>query len=268
MEVRPTHGYLGIALTGAAAFGVACLALHGWKALVALGITGGWVLGAIWLLVVIARDRPRIIIDNGRSELATFPARILSGATPAQPEPWYSTDIIQFSTSDFFTSASGVSGVPGAPTGPTGPAGSPQGRPSFQVAYLDLRNEPKRKASSRYAERVVLTLRFFEGDKELYVLNGRWSDLNQREAPETYSIQRERDIPPNGNRYRVDVAAVLDDGCYAMNDRARHGGYKVYPLPSPVRVEVAARGVGSLSATSSWLIEFDETDISLTEIKQ
>jgi hypothetical protein len=256
MDVRPTHGYLGIALTCAAAFGVACLALHGWKSLVALGITGAWILGALFLVVVIFRDKPRLIIDNGRSELATFPMAIFSDFNE---EAWYSTDIVDFSTTDVYFSAA-LGG-----TGPTGPVGQTGARLTRPVAYLDVRNEPKRKNSTRYAEKVVLTLAFYEGDKELYVINGRWSDLDQRQAPETYSIKRERDIPPNGNRYRIDVAAILDDGCYAMNDRARQGGYKVYPLPSPVRVEVTANGVGTLKTKGSWVLENDGgATISLT----
>jgi hypothetical protein len=119
----------------------------------------------------------------------------------------------------------------------------------------------------RHADKVHLTLTFRNGEEELFEIVGGWSDLDQREAPETYTNPRDRDVPPNGNEYRIDVATLFDDELYAMNDRARIGGFKVFPLGSgPVTVEATARRVGLLRAKSSWTLKSKGNELELTPL--
>lgn len=135
---------------------------------------------------------------------------------------------------------------------------------AHQAVYLEVWNEPRRDSSTRRARDVYVSLRFLQNDEELYDIVGRWSDLDQKEAPETYSIPRVKDLAPNGRRLRIDVAGLIDGVCYALNDQARHRGYKVFPLPrGPVVVEVTARGIGSLKKVSQWLLTEEDGELGL-----
>jgi hypothetical protein len=244
MEPRTTHAYLGIAVTAAGAFGVAALALQRWRAWTALGIVCFFIVAAIVLAVMTYLDRPRIFIGQPHSSKAIF-------NWPLQ-ESSFSADYVTFTTAHGGTTPDYV---------PESRAVRSETRP---IVYLHVWNEPRRAASTRYAHNVHLTLTFRIGEEVLHKIVGRWSDLDQRDAPETYTNPRDRDVPPNGNRYRIDVAASLDDGLFAMNDRARLGGFKVFPLgPGPVSVEVSARGVGLLRANSLWTLQVTDGALEL-----
>lgn len=249
MESRTTHTW-AVGLFGAAvAFAVVALAAHGWRAWVALGLAALCIFLAAVFGLIAYRDRPRLFIGHPLSTLTVF--------TRPLPESSFSTNV---ATSGF--------------VGPTGPTGATARAPSnavlhetHPVVYLHVWNEPKRNRSSRKAEGVHLSLVFRDGERELCELVGRWSDLDQRDAPETYSIPRDRDIPPNRNRYRIDVAAFLDNGIYAMNDQARMGGFTAFPLGSgPVTVIVTAMGTGGVRAESVWQLVRTPQALTLTPV--
>lgn len=247
MDSKSHYGFLGVALSAAVAFGVVALAVHRWKAWTALGITVACLGAAVCFLVVIYRDKPRLFIGK--------PSMWQILITP-QVDSW------GFSTSIYSSTKS-----------PDEWGGAISARPpeidhekTHLAIYLDVWNEPKRKKSTRRAEEVHTSLRFLDGDTEIYNLVGRWSDLDQRDAPETYSVPRIKELAPNGRHFRIDIAGLIDGGCYALNDEARHRGYKVFPLPPSVLVEVTAHGVGNLRNVSKWLLENDGGMLTLSPL--
>jgi hypothetical protein len=252
MEDRTTHtwavGFFGFAV----AFGVISLAVHTWRAWVAVGLAALFLVLAGLFGVIAYRNRPRLFIGDSLIDKTIF--------TSPVGEAWHSTDIVDV-TETFLPVPSGQT----ATTSPTIISGTIQRtRP---IVYLHVWNEPRREKSTRYADKVHLKIKFFGDADEPTEIVARWSDLDQRDAPETFSIPRPRDIPPNGNKYRIDVAALFDDGFYAMNDRARIGGFKVFPLGNgPIKVEVAARGTGGLKAIGNWRLESKDGTVTLTEV--
>jgi hypothetical protein len=228
---------------------VAALALHRWRAWTALGIVCLFIVAAVVLAVMTYLDKPRLFIGQPHPDKAIF--------NWPQQESSFSTDFETFSAAHGGT-------TPAFGPGWEARAVHSEVRP---IVYLHIWNEPRRAASTRYADEVHLTLNFRNDDGVLHEIVGRWSDLDQRDAPETYTNPRDRDLPPNGNRYRIDVAALLDDGLFAMNDRARLGGFKVFPLgPGPVEVVVSARGVGLLRAKSRWTLQAIDKAIEFNEL--
>ncbi len=262
MESEHLPTYFGIAVGAAIALlavdiNLAVQTTYVWRFWIFYGLLCAGSAVAYWLWLEIRHDNPLLKVDGAIVEdiyflgLSAANMRLrIQGTTP-----------IASGTGSPQTHIFAGGGFPASVD--TDGAAAPR-RPS---AYLFVTNEPLRKKSTRMAKNVHVRLEFWNGDDVLLRTLGRWSDLDQREAPETFDRARERDIAPNGNPYKIDIAAQLDeDCCYVMNDQARNGGWRVFPLrPAKVKVRVIVEGSGGTKAVSDWLLErLDAGGISLT----
>jgi len=252
MESDHLPSYFGIAVGAAIALlavdlNLAVQTSHRWRFWIFYFLLVAASAIAYWLWLEIRRDEPLLKVDDalvedvwfwGLSESASG-SHILGTAVAASGT---SPRAVVSTHEDHFQPSQLIRGQ------------IVQSRPS---AYLFVRNAPRRKRSTRDARSVHLKLEFWDEKNLLIKTLGRWSDLDQGDAPETFGRARERDIAPNSNPYKIDVAAQLDmDCCYVMNDQARNGGWRVYPFRAErVRVKVIVEGSGGIKTVSNWLLE-------------
>jgi|ERR1039458_2525082 hypothetical protein len=114
-------------------------------------------------------------------------------------------------------------------------------------AYVKVSNQPL--VGNRDAEHVHTTLTFFGPDgRQVYEVDGRWSDIPQHLEPERTLRGEEIVIPANGSKRPVDVAwhYYHENEFYVFNEETRFqaSDLRSRPLVSPCRVVVSAQGSG------------------------
>jgi hypothetical protein len=170
------------------------IATHDWEA--GFSALAAVILLALIVLLIGGRlERPRLIIDSPVVQTVS-----VQGGGP------------QRSSAVFPTGAS----VTSAPMVQS---------PAPEVAYLHVRNAPRR--GSQMAQGVHIALEFFAADgvSLLYPsLFGRWSHTPQDVGYETTQRAVQEDLLANGVEHRFDVALKYpgDTVAYAMNDENRY----------------------------------------------
>lgn len=219
-----------------------------WWVLLLLTVGIVLVLIAIYIGNRDVRARPRLVFGDAKAEIRGTTRKPTGGYEPALMMTTTTTTALYIT--NLIPSAFPLSGF--GPATYIGP-----GDQAVYGTYVLIANKPR--IAGRDAKDVVTRLRFEGSDGSITEIHGRWSQLPQHGDPERTLEAEGIDIPSNGEWKWLDVAIKYQDDevCYAFNDenrfRSRDLRYRALG-PSPIRVEVTAKGSNCQPATASFVL--------------